>query len=49
MENAGIAAVSVLQSKIGIRDKKFVIFAVPAITAVTGWSSPACFIPVAAA
>ena len=26
MENAGIAAVSVLQSKIGIRDKKFVIF-----------------------
>ena len=26
MENAGLAAVNVLQNKIGIRDKKFVIF-----------------------
>jgi len=40
MENAGIAAVSVLQSKIGIRDKNLSSFAVPAITAVTGGRRP---------
>jgi len=37
MENAGIAAINVLKNKIGIRDKKFIIFCVPAITVATDW------------